>query len=230
MILNYLKQHKISSVKELASIVWASESSVRRDIKALEQSGAVRQTYGGVVLSDYANDVVPIRFREPFNASVKDTIAQRATEHIFDNATVFMDGSSTVKRMLKYMDGFKNLKVITNNQRIFSEYGTLPIRFYCTGGRFDSKSEVFLGDAAERYVDGINADVVFFSAQALSNEGVISDVAEEEIALKMKMISRARKKIFLCDSSKLGLEKTFRVCTKDELDAMICDRKLPWEQ
>ena len=36
-VLNYLKKNKFSTVKELAKIVWASESSVRRDIKVLEQ-------------------------------------------------------------------------------------------------------------------------------------------------------------------------------------------------
>ena len=38
-ILNYLNKKHFSTVKELAKIIWTSESSVRRDIKELEQKG-----------------------------------------------------------------------------------------------------------------------------------------------------------------------------------------------
>ena len=29
--------------------------------------------------------------------------------------------------------------------------------------------------------------------------------------------------------SKIGLKYTFTVCNKDEIDEIICDKKLPWE-
>ena len=38
-ILEYLKQNRHATMKELSAHVWASESSVRRDVKALEQKG-----------------------------------------------------------------------------------------------------------------------------------------------------------------------------------------------
>ena len=57
-ILNHLESNKYSTIKELSKIVWSSESSVRRDVRALEQKGYVSQFYGGVTLTKYANDVV----------------------------------------------------------------------------------------------------------------------------------------------------------------------------
>ena len=75
----------------------------------------------------------------------------------------------------------------------------------------------------------VSADILFFSSQAISEDGEISDVSEEETSLRRVMLSRAKKKIFLCDSSKLGLEKTFRLCSKNDVDVIICDEKLPWE-
>ena len=58
----------------------------------------------------------------------------------------------------------------------------------------------------------------------------ISDVSEEETALRKVMLSRSKKKIFLCDSSKLGQKKTFTLCSKDDIDVIICNKSLPWEQ
>lgn len=228
-ILNYLKQNNFATVKELSKLVWASESSVRRDIKVLEQKGYVTQMYGGIALSVYANSVVPVGLRDSSNVSVKEELAKEAAKHIFDGATILMDGSSTVRRIIKYTNRFKDLKIITNNQLIFLECTHPNIKLYCTGGLFDSKSNIFSGSTAESYVHSINADIVFFSSQALSNDGEISDVSEEETSLRKIMLSRAKKKIFLCDSSKLGIKKTFTLCTKNDINLIICDKKLPWE-
>lgn len=229
-ILNYLKKHRFSTVKELSKIVWSSESSVRRDLKVLEQKGYVKQIYGGVVSAEYENTVVPVKLRDSSNVSIKEELAKKAAAHIFDGATVFMDGSSTVRRIVKYINKISNIKIITNNYRIFSECTNPDTKLYCIGGFFDSKSHIFLGSYAENYIDNINADIVFFSSQAISADGEISDVSEEETSLRKKMLSRAKKKIFLCDSSKLGLKKTFTLCTKDDVDVIICDKNLPWEE
>ena len=86
-----------------------------------------------------------------------------------------------------------------------------------------------MGSATENYIKGINADLMFFSSQAISETGEITDASEEETALRQAMLSKAKKKIFLCDSSKIGLKHTFTVCNKEQVDHIICDVKLPWE-
>ena len=228
-ILEYLKNNSFATIKELAGIVWSSESSVRRDVKILESNGYVNQIYGGVVLSEHKYGVVPVNLRDFSHADVKDALAKRATEYIFDGATIMMDGSSTVRRILKYLDKFNGLKIITNNQRIFAECSNFKHEFYCTGGRFIPQSNIFVGGSAENFVRAIHADILFFSSQALSNDGEISDVSEEETSLRRIMIERSKTKIFLCDSSKLGAKKTFTLCSKDDIDKIICDTSLPWE-
>jgi DNA-binding Lrp family transcriptional regulator len=105
-ILIYLKQEHFSTVKELSKIVWASESSVRRDLKVLEQKGYIKQIYGGVVLSEYENSVVPVALRDSYNSQIKESLAQQASKYFFDGATVFMDGSSTVRRIIKYIGNY----------------------------------------------------------------------------------------------------------------------------
>ena len=228
LILEHLKNKKISTVNEISKIVWSSESSVRRDIKVLEQKGYVKQIYGGVVLAEYENIVVPVNLRDSSNVSVKEELAKTAANYIFNGATIFMDGSSTVRRIIKYIDKFKDLKIITNNQRIFSECAHPDIKLYCTGGLFNNQNGIFFGNSAEGYIKNTSADVFFFSSQAISDDGEISDVSEEETSLRKVMLSRSKKKIFLCDSSKLGLQKTFTLCNKDDVDLIICDKELPW--
>lgn len=228
-ILNFLKKQHFSTIKELGKIVWASESSIRRDIKTLENKGYIKQFYGGVILSGYENSVVPVALRNNHNSTIKDELAKRAAGHIFDGATIFMDGSSTVRRIIKYLNGFHGIKIITNNQLIFNETISPEIQVYCTGGRFVPENDIFVGSSAKNFLKGVNADLMFFSSQAISETGEISDASEEETSLRQTMLSKAKKKIFLCDSSKIGLKYTFTVCNKDQIDEIICDKKMPWE-
>jgi DeoR/GlpR family transcriptional regulator of sugar metabolism len=84
-----------------------------------------------------------------------------------------------------------------------------------------------VGSAAEAYAGTINADLFFFSSQAISHEGEISDASEEETALRRVMMRRAKKNIFLCDATKIGEKRMFTLCTKDDVDEIICDVELP---
>ena len=225
-----MQKEGFSTVKQLSELVWSSESSVRRDIKALENAGYVKQTYGGIVLVDAKTDVVPIGLRDSENSAVKEKLAREAVRYIRDGDTVFMDGSSTVRRIVKHASHFKNLKIITNNVGVFNECKEEGIKIYCTGGLFLPKSNICVGPGAEQYVSQIHADVLFFSSQAISTDGRISDSSEEETALRRIMLRNAKKKIFLCDSSKVGETRTFFLCDRTDVDRIICDTALPWEK
>ena len=82
---------------------------------------------------------------------------------------------------------------------------------------------------AESFVRSVSADILFFSSQGISEDGEISDVSEEETSIRKVMLSRAKYKVFLCDSEKIGVTRPFTVCNKDDINKIICNEKLPWE-
>ena len=63
-ILDFLKQHHTATIHALAKHLYTSEASIRRDIAALEASGLVVRVYGGVVLPEHKNEVVPVELRK----------------------------------------------------------------------------------------------------------------------------------------------------------------------
>ena len=228
-ILEVLKEKDTMTIEEIAEKVFFSQSTVRRDIKALEQQGYVHSLYGGVMLSEYRNSIVPVNMRNSSFSSVKESLAKKAAELVFDGAVVIMDSASTVRRICKYIKPHVRVKIITNNLCLFDEPHGDNIKIYCTGGLYNSLNRNFVGAGAEKYIKDINADIVFFSSQGLSEDGDITDASEEETALRTIMLEHAKQKVFLCDSSKFGEKKTFRLCNKDDIDVIICDIKLPWE-
>ncbi len=222
-ILHNLHAHESMSVKELANILYASESSVRRDVISLEKRGLVTHIYGGVMLPAYRNTVTPASIRDTENAQAKEHIASHAATLVRDGDTILMDASSTTRRILKYLRERKNLRIVSNNQRIFFECEELDAQLYCTGGAYNPKNHDFVGADAENYVRHIRADILFFSSQGLSLEGEINDVSEEETSMRRVMLSRAKQKIFLCDSSKIGIVKFTTLCHLSEIDRVISD-------
>ena len=229
-ILQILEKRKNASIRELAHELFISEASIRRDIESLEQKGMVKRVYGGVLLSRYQNDIVPLSLRDSDHSAVKEEVARRAAAMIRDGDTIIMDASSTVRRILKYITHRRNLKIITNNLRIFSDYAGNNIQLYCTGGTYNAGNHAFTGPSAENYLRSVSADYLFFSSQGITEDGTISDVSEEETALRRVMITRAAQQYFLCDSSKIGAQKMFTLCHKDDITSVICDTRLPWEE
>ncbi len=222
--LKQLRPNESLSVKELAVMLYASESSVRRDVISLEKRGLVTHIYGGVMLPHYRNAVIPASIREGEHSSAKEQIAASAAALIKDGDTVLMDASSTTRRILQYLGDRKSLRIVTNNARLFSECENPDIRLYCTGGSYNERNHAFTGPDAEAYIQRIHADILFFSSEGLSHTGEITDVSEEETSIRRVMLSRADRKVFLCDASKIGITKFTTLCKLDEIDDVICDR------
>ncbi len=82
-------------VRELSEEFQVTEDCIRKDLKALENAGRLKRTYGGAILSqDYPleRDVVD---RRKVNVEKKAVIAAKAVELIRENETIFLDISTT---------------------------------------------------------------------------------------------------------------------------------------
>ena len=102
-ILKHLENVHFASVAELANLIYTSEATVRRDLQKLEEKGAIKSVYGGVVITEYQNTPVPIYLRDNENSASKERIAREAARLVRDNSTIILDSSSTVRRMCKHI-------------------------------------------------------------------------------------------------------------------------------
>lgn len=222
-IIDYLTQTSVAKISELARHLYTSEASIRRDIAVLETAGLVTRVYGGVMLSQYQNEVLPVNLREELNAKAKDLIAKRAAQYIHDGETILFDNSSTVRLICNYIRDRKQLKIITNNLSVCNDLKNSNITVYCTGGEFFANQDCFLGPYAESFLESIHADSCFFSCKGFSDDGILTDVSENEVSIRKRMLQQSDNHYFLCDSSKLGSTYTFRICNAEELTKVILE-------
>ena len=72
----------------------------------------------------------------------------------------------------------------------------------------------------------IRADVFLFSVQALTADGELYDCYAEEVATRSIMLANSKRRILLCDSSKLGRSSTFYLANLSDVDLVVSDRDL----
>lgn len=223
-ILKLLEQYGYTTVEFLARTIHISASSIRRDLTALEKSGIVARSYGGVKLVQSENKVTPFFLRTHENQDKKKRIAKKAAGLVPNGSVIYIDTSTSAFRMMEPLLDKKDLTIFTNNIDVLNFAAQNGMKVYCTGGCVSSESRsALIGPYAGDMLNKIHVDFFFFSSQALSAQGIITDCYEEENCLRLKMLGHAGTRVFLCDSSKLGRTSVFRLCSIDELDYAISD-------
>lgn len=220
-LIGLIEENGFATVKYLAKVTFASESTVRRQLTELENMGLIKRSYGGAeIRKDNIN--TPIELRLQKNHKAKDAIARKAAEFIYDNETVFIDGSSTCLHMGQYLSAKKGLTVYTYAAELCAILAAHGINVYCLGGRYDKVSKVFTGEYAIKMIESIYFDAFFFSDSGFC-DGIISDYNEAETHMRRALLAQSARKYFLCDSEKFGKRSPYILCTEKDIDGIITE-------
>lgn len=223
-IVEYLHRHQTATVSTLSKRLFASEATIRRDLNELERKGLIKRLHGGAVLIDEARSEVPLYLREQQNVEGKRQIAQEAAHFLKEGQVIFLDASSTAMFLIRHLQSFQSLTIVTNGLKTAQELSGTGLRVYCTGGLLLHNSSAYVGEYAADFVRHFNADVFFFSSRGLSEDGRITDVSPEETHLRKVMFEHSTQRIFLCDHTKHGKTYCYNLCHLSQIDACITDR------
>jgi DeoR/GlpR family transcriptional regulator of sugar metabolism len=227
-ILEILETQQYASVEELSAILCVSTSTIRRTLEPLQQRGLVTRTHGGVKINSDNNFSPSFTFRIHQNSFEKKKIALSAIKLIKNGDIIFLDGSTSAFYIAEYLKEFENIRVITNGIDTLSLLSKNHILAYSTGGQVSSENpSVLVGRYAEDMICNFHADIAFFSAQAMDNDGEIYDCFEDEIFLRRAMIKNAKTKVFLCDNTKVGKSSPYHLCSLKDIDYVASNLSLP---
>lgn len=229
-IINALLEKESMTTQELSAKLYVSAPTLRRDLIKLEQMGKIVRTHGGAqLIKKAADEKIPFFLREQEQNNAKEIIAKMAVEFVRDGDIIMLDGSTSAYAIIPHLAGFNNIIVITSSAKSSYLLGRMGISNICTGGRMITRSLSYIGEEAENTVKRYNADIVFFSCRGLSADGKLTDNSVEENNLRKVMQQHARKRVFLCDSSKLNHIYLNNLCHLSDVDEIVCDKTLPQE-
>jgi DeoR family fructose operon transcriptional repressor len=222
-ILDIVKSRKYCTVQFLAKQLFVAPITIRRDLTEMEFAGLITRCYGGATVPQYENREIPFEIRNRSNFSTKEKLAKKASQLINDGDVVFLDASSTVSHITEYLTAEQNVTIITNSTLIFEKLKEKHIRCYLTGGMPVENSYALVGSIAEQTLSGLYANICFFSAQGIDENGIVSDQSESESTLRKLMIEHSRKKYFLFDGSKYRKRFAFKICAAQNLSGVITE-------
>jgi DeoR/GlpR family transcriptional regulator of sugar metabolism len=230
-MLDLIRTKGFAALDELVRELGVSESTVRRDLDALEDQGSAKRTHGGVFYAGGMPRLAEFDERQPAHWAAKRAIAARAADIICDGETVLLDGGTTTYEVARLLVG-RSLQVVTNSLPVANLFASeARTDLVLLGGYVSPRTGVCLGPYANELLGRLHVTTTVLSAAGIAAEGLFNShllLAETEQA----MLRAASRVIVVADSSKFGKKSLTLVSGLDAIDVVVSDDALPdsWRQ
>lgn len=220
-IVEILKKEHSANVKFLAKKLYASEATIRRDLRALHSLGLIERNHGGAIIPNNTNEV-SMYIRMVKNAKSKQRIATKALRELPKFNSVFIDSSSTALALAERMDlSFKN--VITNNlQTALQLTKKENLNLIFVGGNIGYGAISTTGSWTVRQIKEFSFDLMILSCSAIIGDEVYERTLEQR-EIKLAAFQRSKKRILLVDSSKYKAKATHKLANLEDFDLVITE-------
>jgi DeoR/GlpR family transcriptional regulator of sugar metabolism len=226
-MLDVIRQQGFVSIPELRDSLEVSESTVRRDLESLEESGEARRTHGGVF---YTGSVTTVRQFQRGNPSdgawdKKRAIALEAAKLVSDHDTVLLDGGSTTYELAKQLVG-RPLQIVTNSLPVANLFSASDsVDLVILGGAIHNRTGVTHGPFTDQMLETINVQKAFLSVAGVNEKGFYNSnllLVETERC----MMRSADRTIIVADSTKFGRSSLARMLEWNQVDTLVVDEDL----
>lgn len=220
-VLEMLKENTSASISEIAEQFHVSQMTIRRDLQKLVEAGQVIRIPGGARIERWRGTERSFFERLEKMSPAKRNIGKAAAALVRDGESVVLDSGTTTLYVARELRSRKNIFVITFSLAVLEELGSAEeIRLELTGGVYRASSHDLIGRGVADSLKSIYADHVLFGAAAISfSRGVMVHDPDAQ----REMLQAGKQKVLLADSSKIGMEATYRLCAIEDCDLIVTD-------
>ncbi len=221
-----IREHGFVSIPDLKDAMDVSESTIRRDLEALEDTGEAKRTHGGVFSTGPTIAVKQFETnKNPGHWEKKRSIAQAAASLIDDHDTLLLDGGSTTYELARQLIG-RPLQIVTNSLPVANLFSSCDsVDLVLLGGALHHRTGVTLGNFANQMLQSLNVQKAFLSVAGINGKGFYNSnmlLVETERA----MMQCADRTIIVADSSKFGHSSLARLCAWSDVHTLVADDEL----
>ena len=221
-----IRQHGFVSIPDLREAMEVSESTIRRDLEALEETGEAKRTHGGVFSTGPTTGVRQFESKKtPGHWEKKRLIALAAAALIDDHDTLLLDGGSTTYELARQLVG-RPLQIVTNSLPVANLFSSSDsVDLVLLGGALHNRTGVTLGSYSNQMLQTLNVQKAFLSVAGVNAKGFYNSnmlLVETERAM-MQCADRA---IIVADSSKFGRSSLARLCDWSNVHTLVVDDEL----
>lgn len=227
-ILKLLDDQGTLAISALAERLGVSLETIRRDVKPLEDSGALIRMHGAVGMAGQTGEA-PFQKRMRDNAVAKRAIARAVAATIRDGEAVMLDTGTTTSYLARELTQRRRLTVVTNSSDIARTLATVNgNRVYMAGGELRPDSGAAFGKSALDFIARFTVTHAVISAGAVDTSGIMDfDLDEAEFA--RMVLSRGERRLVVTDATKFGRRGLISVCGFGEVTDLFTDAPPPPE-
>lgn len=222
-----IRQHGFVSIPDLREAMDVSESTIRRDLESLEESGEAKRTHGGVFFTGPSTTVRQFQRGRSLDGvwEKKRRIAVAAAALVDDHDTVLLDGGSTTYELARQLVG-RPLQIVTNSLPVANLFSASDsVDLVLLGGAIHNRTGVTHGPYTDHMLENINVQKAFLSVAGINAKGFFNSnmlLVETERC----MMRAADRTIIVADSTKFGRSSLARMCPWHEVDTLVVDDEL----
>ena len=224
-LLELIRMQGFVSIPDLRTALDVSESTIRRDLDALEETGEAQRTHGGVFFTGPTASLGLFEHRREGEWEKKRQIAIAASRLIEAHDTVLMDGGSTTYELARQLVG-RPLQIVTNSLPLANLFAASEqVDLVILGGIVHSRTGVSMGPYANQMLASLNVQKAVISIAGADQRGYYNSnllLVETERA----MMQAADTTIVVADSSKFGHSSLARLCELSDVDTVVSDDEL----
>lgn len=227
-ILEALRQKGAVSVAALSEAMDVTTVTVRKDLRLLEEKGALLRSHGGASLPGiYVNDR-PIDEKMQMQVAEKQRIAACAVELLEAEEAIIIGSGTTVRAFAQAIPQTMPLTVLTGAMNVsLALLGHTEIELVQLGGVVRKSSASVVGHYSEAMLADFACTKLFLSVDGISPDFGLTTSNMMEAHLNAQMIKAVPKAIVLADSSKFGKKGFGKICDLENIHTIITDEGLP---
>lgn len=224
-LVELVRQRGFAALSDLATALKVSESTVRRDLDYLEETGVAKRTHGGVFYTGPSPQLAHFDQRQAQQLETKRAIAAAASRLIDDNDTVLLDGGTTTYELGRLLVG-RPLQVVTNSLPVANLFtASENADLVLIGGYVHTRTGVSLGPYANQMLAELTARRAVLSVAGITARGYFNShllLVETERAM-MRAVDEV---IVVADSTKFGRTSLALLGPLDAIDVLVSDSGL----
>lgn len=226
-IVEHVNERGLVSLHDLAALVDASEATIRRDLRDLDQQGLVTRHRGGASRRDAATrqdapatpvaDVVD-------HAGTGATLVARLAAGLAEPGDAIAIGAGTGARQLAAALGeVPGLTVVTNSLVVAVELAPSDTDVIVTGGSAEGGGYALVGTAAEASLQGIRVRYAFIPADGLTAPHGLTSRSLPLASVNRALALAAEHAVALAPRAAVGRDSVVEAVARGSISHVVTD-------
>lgn len=205
LLLKLLEEKGSITVVEGSALLSASESTVRRDITALDREGKLTKVFGGAVALEQKvfTHEDTVAQKSDLNREEKKTIGRYAASLIEPEDFIYVDAGTTTAYMLDYIEE-RSATFVTNAVDHAKRLALGGKKVLLVGGELKASTEAVVGNQAMQTLLQYHFTKGFFGTNGVTKRSGCTTPDANEAMVKRTAMEHCKESYVLCDSSKFG--------------------------